>query len=322
MIKLDAIDKNILYQLDLNSRQSFSNIGKTINLSKANVGYRIKRLQEWGIIKNYYTVIDTFKLGYTSQRFYLIFENINKEIEKEIINYFIKNKYTWWVGSTNGRFDLVVIIWVKNINEFYNFWEKTLIKYSKYFAKQVFSPYTQLLHYRFSFLLDNYPKKDREDFEITGGGLEVDYDALDFKILKLLASNSRFQIVKMIEKLQVSGKNIRNRIRRLTDSGVIQGYRVHIDYSKLGYQYFKVDIDLADYSKIKKIISYIKKNPYLVLIDRSVGFADLELEFYIKSYDHLNNIMADLINIFPDAIKNYKQFFISKIYKSQYIPEI
>jgi Lrp/AsnC family leucine-responsive transcriptional regulator len=322
MIELDTIDKNILYQLDLNSRQTISNIGKKINLSKANVGYRIKRLQEWGVIKNFYTVIDTFKLGYTSQRFYIIFENINQDIEKKIINYFINNKYTWWVGRTSGRFDLVVIIWVRGINEFYNFWEKTLFKYRKYFAQQIFSPYTQLLHYRFSFLLDNYPKKDREDFEITGGGLEVEYDALDFNILNLLASDSRIQIVKMIERLHVSGKNIRDRIKRLMNLGVIQGFRVHIDYSKLGYKYFKVDIDLTDYLKIKKIVSYIKKNPYLVLIDRSVGFADLELEFYVKSFDHLNNIMADLINMFPDAIKNYKQFFISKIYKSQYIPEI
>ena len=322
MIELDDIDKNILYQLDLNSRQSFSNIGKNINLSKANVGYRIKRLQKRGIIKNFYTVIDTFKLGYSSQRFYLVFENTNQDIEREIINYFIKNKYTWWVGSTNGRFDLVVIIWVKDINEFYNFWEKTLLKYRKYFAKQVFSPYTQLLHYRFSFLIDNYPKKDRKDFEITGGGKEIEYDDLDFKILKLLASNSRIQIVNMVEKLDVSGKNIRDRIKKLMKVGVIQGFRVHLDHSKLGYQYFKVDIDLSDYSKIKKIVSYVKKNPYLILIDRSAGFADLELEFYVKSFEHLNSILDDLIKTFPDTIKSYKQFFISKIYKSQYIPEI
>ena len=322
MIELDNIDKKILYQLDLNSRQTISNIGKKINLSKANVSYRIKRLQERGIIKNFYTVIDTFKLGYTSQRFYLVFENINQEIEKEIIDYFIKNKYTWWVGSTTGRYDLVVIIWVKKINDFYSFWEKTLFKYRKYFAQQIFSPYTQLYHYRFSFILDNYPKKDREDFTIVGGGSEVEYDTLDFKILKLLASNSRIQIVDMIEKLQVSGKTIRDRIRKLIDLEVIQGFRVHIDYSKLGYEYFKVDIDLADYSKIRRIIAYIKKNPYLILIDRSVGYADLELEFYVKSFDQLQDIMGDLINKFPDTIKNYKQSYISKIFKSQYIPEI
>ena len=322
MIELDTTDKNILYQLDLNSRQTISIIGKKINLSKANVGYRIKRLQEWGVIKNFYTVVDTFKLGYTSQRFYLELENINQDIEKEIIDYFVNNKYTWWVGRTNGRFDLVVIIWIKNINEFYNFWEQTLFKYRKYFAKQIVTPYTQLLHYRFSFFLDNYTENDREEFEIVGGGQEVKYDELDFNILNLLTSNSRTKIVNMIDKLHVSGKTIRDRIKKLTNLRVIQAYRINIDYSKLGYQYFKVDIDLTDYSKIKKIISYIKKNPYLILIDKSVGFADLELEFYVKSFDHLHNIIIDLINTFPDMIKSYKQFFISKIYKSKYIPEV
>jgi len=322
MIELDTIDKNILYQLDLNSRQTITNIGKKINLPKANVSFRIKRLKKLGVIKNFYTVIDTFKLGYTSQRFYVVFENINQDVKKEIINYFVKNKYTWWVGTTSGRFDLLVIIWVKNINEFYNFWEKTLYKYRRYFAQQIFSHYSQLYHYRFSFLLDNYPKKDREDFEIVGGGSEVDYDDLDFKILKLLATNSRIMNVEMIEKLNVSGKTIRDRIKKLMDLKVIQGFRTHIDYSKLGYEYFKVDIDLIDYSNLRKIISYIKKNPNLILIDRSAGYADLELEFYVKSFDQLQKIVTDLINQFPDTIKNYKQSFISKIYKSQYIPEL
>ena len=109
-MKLDKKDREILYHLDINSRQHISQIAKQIHIPKANVGYRIKRLQEGGIIKNFYTVIDAFKLGYTSLRFYLIFKNINPEIEKEIINYFKQNNYTWWVGSLRGRYDLVVII--------------------------------------------------------------------------------------------------------------------------------------------------------------------------------------------------------------------
>ena len=58
MIKVDMKDRKILYQLDLNSRQPFSQIGKKVGLPKNVVLNRINRLKEIGIIKNFYTVID------------------------------------------------------------------------------------------------------------------------------------------------------------------------------------------------------------------------------------------------------------------------
>ena len=321
MVTLDIIDKKILYQLDLNSRQSISQIGRRIHFPKTNVGYRIKKLQENGVIKKFYTVIDSFKLGYTSIRFYLVYENINPDIEREIIDYFVKNKYTWWVGSIEGRFDLVIVIWIRNINEFYSFWENTLKKYRKYLSKQIFSYYTQLFHYRYSFLLDDYPKEDRTKYEITGGGKLIDFDNIDYRILKSLASNSRIPITDMMKLLGISSKTIRKRIQRLKKLGVILGYRVQIDYSKLGLQYFKLDIQLNEYSKLNSIISYVKFNPNLIFIDRSAGYADLELEFLVKNQNQLRDIVNDLVMRFPNVIKSYNNFYLTDIYKTQYIPE-
>ena len=321
MIKLDKIDKKILYLLDLNSRQSLSQIGRKIKIPKANVGYRIKRLQEKGIIKRFYTVIDAFKLGYTSLRIYLVLEKTSPKIEDEIINYFVKNQYTWWVGKTEGRFDLVVILWIKNINDFYNFWEQTQLRYRTYFSKQIFSPYTQLLHYRYSFLLDDSNINDRDKYEITGGQDQQEYDDLDYKILKELAANSRIPITEMMKKLNISSKTIRKRIQRLKKTGIIQGFRIQLDYLKLGYQYYKVDIDLTDYKSIYSIINYIKKNPQLIFIDKSVGLVDLELEFYVENLEHLLKIINDLIEKFPGKIKNYNYFYLQKIHKIQYLPE-
>jgi DNA-binding Lrp family transcriptional regulator len=87
MEKIDLKDRKILYELDIDSRQSFRSIGKKIGLSKDVVASRVKRLQEKGIIKNFFTVIDSSKLGYTSFRFYLTFQRTTPEIKKEIIDH-------------------------------------------------------------------------------------------------------------------------------------------------------------------------------------------------------------------------------------------
>jgi Lrp/AsnC family transcriptional regulator for asnA, asnC and gidA len=321
MKKIDLKDKKILYQLDINSRQSSSQIAKKVGLTKKVVTYRIKRLKEVGIIKNFYTVIDAFKLGYISFRFYLVLQNMAPEIEEEIINYFVENKNTWWITKIEGRrFDLVVIIWVREINAFYSFWEKTLLKYKNYFAEQEFSIYTQLALYRYSFLLDDFMKEDRAKFEITGGGKKVECDELDFKILRLIATNARIPTTDIAKKLNISTNTVQKKIKNLFELDVIQAFRVNIDYIKFGYQFYKVDIELNDYQKIHQIINYIKTNPYLTIIEKSVGYEDLELRFHVRDLNHLHLIMKDITVNFPGVIKNYKYFYTSEIYKINYMP--
>ena len=50
MDSLDVKDRRILYELDFNSRQSNSKIGKKVGLHKNVVNYRIKRMEKNGII--------------------------------------------------------------------------------------------------------------------------------------------------------------------------------------------------------------------------------------------------------------------------------
>lgn len=316
-------DRRILYELDYDSRQSYSRLGKKIGLHKNVVTYRINRLIERGIITNFYTVIDTFKLGYNSLRFYIVYQNMTPQIRKEMIDYFVNNKHSWWVGSFEGAYDLAVVVWVKNLHEFYIFWEETLKKYHRYFQKQMFSLYVQLRIFRHTFLmLDDYKKTDREKFEITGGGKEVKTDGLDFKILELLSTNARLPTVEIAEKTDTTVDTVVNRIKRLEKLDVIQAFRVNIDYSKLGYHLFKINITLNDYTRRGKIINYIRYNPHLIMIDKAIGYYDLELDFLLRDLDDLRSIMDDLTTNFPDDIKNYSFVHDPLKHKMAYMPEI
>ena len=85
MQKIDVKDRKILYQLDLDSRQTITKIGKKVGSKKDVVSYRIKRLIDKGTIKNFYTVIDSSKFGYKSFRIYLIFQRTTPKIEKKLL---------------------------------------------------------------------------------------------------------------------------------------------------------------------------------------------------------------------------------------------
>lgn len=319
MIKLNVKDKKILYHLDINSRLSYSKIGKKVGLHKDVVSYRVKKLQEKGIIKNFYTVVDASKLGYISFRFYLVFQYITPETKREIINYFVKNKHTYFVGLIEGIYDLAVIMWVKDVMEFYSFYKKTLKKYGYYFKEINFCLYVRLLHYKSSFLLDK--TDDRTDALVTGGQKTIEYDDVDFQILKVISANARMPTIEIAKKLNTTTTVINYRLKKLIKNGIIQGFKVNLNYLKIGLQNFKVDIYLKEFKDIDQIANYIKINPHAFYSNETAGHADIEIEFYVETINDIHQIMEDLMEKFPGKIKYYNIYNIWEFIKRQFMPE-
>ena len=138
MVDLILKDRKILYELDLNCRQSNTQIGKKVGLSRQVVEYRIKRMENEGVIQNYYTVIDTYKLGYTFYRYYINLQSISRKKKQEIIDHFVNYKKISTVATARGIYDLIVVFWVDDIAEFYDFWKKTLEQYGNQFSERMF----------------------------------------------------------------------------------------------------------------------------------------------------------------------------------------
>jgi Lrp/AsnC family leucine-responsive transcriptional regulator len=319
MEKIDLRDQKILYHLDLDSRQSFSQVGKKVGLHKDVVAHRVKRLQEKGIIVRFNTLIDTLKLGYTCLRFYFNYQYITPEIKKEIIDHFVNFKRSQIVVSFEGSVELCVILLAKNVSEIHSFWQKTLSKYRDYFADQIIAPFIGENIYAKSFLLDE--KEHRLNLIVRRGGEIVEYDDLDFQILKLLAFNSRMPTIDIAKKLNLTTTTIRKRIKRLIEIGVILKFHLTINWEKIGYKWFKVDLYLKDYNKIHQIIRYLETNPHLSYIDKTLGYADLELELIVKNVDQLKQIIEEISIKFPKMIRSYMYFSVANSHKWIDIPE-
>ena len=117
-VKLDLKDRKILAELDFNARQPISKIAKNVNMSKEVVLYRIKKLENTRIIKQYYVIINASKLGYYYCRLLVKFQSISKEIEERIIAYLKGNPRIAYLGILQGSWDLLIGYWVKDLKEF------------------------------------------------------------------------------------------------------------------------------------------------------------------------------------------------------------
>jgi len=323
MTKTDLKDRKILYQLDLNCRESNTQIGKKVGLKKDVVSYRINRMENGGIIENYWTAINTFKLGYNVFRVYINFRYVTSSIKEEIIKYFVDYENSWVVVTEKSEIDLDVVIWVKDIFEFYQFWEKTLDKYEDYFEKYVISIYLYAACYRKSFLLpDEQDRSNKEMYEVSCGGKPVEIDEIDYKLLNEIAENARMPLIDLAEKLGCSSQSINYRLNNLVKSGVINAFRVNVDLSKLGLHRYKVDIYLKDHKLKKPILNYLKDKPYIEFMNLTIGWADLEPEFVVKDMDELLKILDVINSKFSGAIKKQSFFITEKFYKLRCLPQM
>jgi Lrp/AsnC family leucine-responsive transcriptional regulator len=324
MTSIDVKDRKILYELDLDCRQSSTQIGKKVGLKKDVVSYRIKRMQDEGVITNFWTAINTFKLGYNVFRIYITFQYVNENIKMEIVKQFVNYKNTWVVKSTyRSEIDLVVIVWVKNIFEFYQFWEKILDLYEDYFSRAVVSIYTQAVCYKKSYLVPGeYDTSERKLYELTSTEAAHSIDEIDYHLLNEIAVNARISLIELADKLNCSSQTVNYRIKNLVKTGVIQAFRVNIDFSKIGLQHFKIDIYLKEHKQKKAIIQYLEKRPYLEGLNLVIGWADIEPELVVTDVNELNQILVDIDSKFPSSLKKQSYWITEKNHKERWLPEL
>ena len=103
--KLDDVDHKILDLLIDNSRIPFTDIAKKLLISAGTVHVRVKKMEEFGIIKAASLALDYTKLGYTFIAYIGIF------LEKTHLTNYVLEKldsipYTTVAHITTGRFNI------------------------------------------------------------------------------------------------------------------------------------------------------------------------------------------------------------------------
>jgi DNA-binding Lrp family transcriptional regulator len=323
MVDIDLKDRKILYQLDLNCRQSNAQIGKKVGLSKQVVDYRIKKMEEDGVITGYWTALDTMKLGYYIYRIYISFQNITEDIKKDIIKYFVEYKKSWAIASIKGPIDFDVIVWVNDIFEFNQFWNKTMEKYGNFFSQNVISNATHVQLFCKHFLINENDTNRQEDYVIDCRGKPVNIDEIDYKLLNEIVMNARIPLITLADKLKCSSQTIYYRIKNLIDKGIIKKFRVNINLSKFGLKDYLIDIYLKNHSKKQNIIDYIKPKPYLdCIIDGQMGWADFQIEVFVKNIDSLLQIMEEIDKKFTGAIRKQTYWIVTERHKERWLPEM
>ena len=119
-------------------------------------------------------------------------------------------------------------------------------------------------------------------------------DALDKKILRLIAEDARIPFLEVARSCNVSGAAIHQRIQKLNNLGVLKGSQFVIDPEKIGYETCAfVGLNLKHPEHFVDAMEELKKMPEVVECHYTTGNYDMFVKIYALNNHHLLNIIHD-----------------------------
>ena len=124
-------------------------------------------------------------------------------------------------------------------------------------------------------------------------------DILDKQILNILHKNGRITHEEISKQLNMSRPAIHQRISKLEQQGIIEGYRTKINWSKLGYSisaYISLKVKTTDFYKLMNDIVNIKiENVVIEECHRATGTWCIILKVRTLTPDYITKLHDRLL---------------------------
>lgn len=320
--KLSKAERCLFYWLDTNCRMSNKKIAKKCRLSDFVVKYKIDHLVKEGTIKFFQTAINTAALGYSTYKILLRYYGMDKKTEKEFLDFLIQNERIHWLTTMEGRWDLVIDVFAKNLDDLDAIIKNMFEKYEKYIHNRVVIGFVRSYHFPRNYLVN----KDFDDKYWIAQGSEkrekISMDELDHKLLKALSMNARASYYDLAKILKTSPATVRNRMRTLERKNILIYYRPLLNLKTYGFSVYKILLSMRkiSHSLEKQLFNFVSTFGGILYLNRTIGLWDFEIELETADKRRLTELMKGIKTKFSDELKDIELVEYGKEIKYDFYP--
>jgi len=121
-------------------------------------------------------------------------------------------------------------------------------------------------------------------------------DSIDLKLIHSLKKNARLSYAELGKQIHLSPSSVRERVKKMEDSGLIKGYSLQLNESLLGNQ-LEAFIMLKIFSgRLKSALVEIESYPEVKEAFRITGQHNLYIRIALKDQLHLQQFIDKLVN--------------------------
>ena len=121
-------------------------------------------------------------------------------------------------------------------------------------------------------------------------------DGLNEKILKCLQENARLSNAEIGRQVGVSSPAVSERIKKMEDLGIIEGYKTIVSSFEIGYQLKAIITLRAFMGKLKPFLEKVKTYDEVINCYRITGDENIVMEVVLKNQKHLETFIDQLIS--------------------------
>ena len=120
-------------------------------------------------------------------------------------------------------------------------------------------------------------------------------DTISWKILDCLQENARQSNTEISKKVGISSPAVGERIRKMEDAGIIEGYHAKISHLETGHQLKAIITLRAFMGRLKPFISTVSSFSEVVNCYRITGNENIIMEVVLNDQKHLEQFIDQLI---------------------------
>ena len=151
----------------------------------------------------------------------------------------------------------------------------------------------------------------------------MDIDALDISILKELQANARISNVELARRVNLSPPATLARVRRLEDSGLIEGYVALTNRQQAGYDmlcFVRVSLQLHDTDQVEGFHQAVMEMPEVLECHFVTGDHDYLLKVVAHNSEDLEHFLINRLTPIPGIAQIHTSLVLREVKSTTKIP--
>ena len=120
-------------------------------------------------------------------------------------------------------------------------------------------------------------------------------DEINWKILKCLQNNARQSNTDIAKQVNITSPAVAERIRKMEDLGIIQGYHAKVSHYETGHQLKAIITLRAFMGRLKPFLEIVKTFDEVINCYRITGNENIIMEVVLNNQKHLEKFIDQLI---------------------------
>ena len=332
---LDGLDRRLMYELDLDSRQPLSKLARRLRTSVQRIDDRLRSLEKRGVIIGYITLVDLRKLGTYCYFVCCIRTYRMSSQERDThLRAIAKDDECTLAYGCEGAWDAMVGTVAKDIFEAKTIFSRLLAPIVSRIRQKII--YTEMRIYTYG---RRYMLEPEQELLETGAAsaLEerkhqylvtrepvaiVPHDELDLDILRILSSDARTPSMKIAKLTNTTPETVVRRIRRMEREGIIERYATLLNPQKYGYQFNRITVELTsiDENRLREVVEYMKQFTNMFRFIEVFEFDGFMMDIVSHTFDEMEYVVSEFRDHYREYIDDMKTVRIVRIYKAVYFP--